>query len=92
MLVDAPLYKKLLLFYGAKKVDMDLLESGTIHAKVARDPIPVMEHRQIAFHRMLIEHKDNHDLEETVCQGCRKLAPLATPVPANHIWLDKMRF
>jgi len=63
VLVDAPLYKKLLLFYGAKKVDMDLLESGTIHAKVARDPIPVMEHRQIAFHRMLIEHNDDHDLD-----------------------------
>ena len=73
VLVDAPLYKKLLLFYGAKKVDMDLLESGTIHAKVARDPIPVMEHRQIAFHRMLIEHKDDHELEENVLHTRKSL-------------------
>jgi len=51
--------KKLLLFCGADLEELQILEAGHLHSKVSKDPEPAMSHRQISFHRMLIEPKDS---------------------------------
>jgi len=51
--------KKLLLFCGADLEELEMLEAGLLHSKVSKDQEPAMNHRQISFHRMLIEPKDS---------------------------------
>ena len=62
--VPGPLMKKLLFFYGASWKDLHSLEAGYVHAMVPRDPEPVMEYRQVAFHRILIEPKDRVTIKD----------------------------
>ena len=52
--------KRMLKYFGASDEDLSLLESGYVHERVARDPHPVMSHRQNAIHRMLIDTANNH--------------------------------
>ena len=46
--------------FGALEEDLSLVESGQVHERVPRDLQPVMSHRQIAFHRMLLDQSNNH--------------------------------
>ena len=64
VLLPGQLMKKLLLFYGASIEDLNNLEAGNVHAELPPDPEPKMDHRLIAFHRMLIEPKEVENIEE----------------------------
>lgn len=55
VLVPGHEYKKLLVSFGATLEDLENIESGSIHACVAKDREETMNFRQIAFHRMILE-------------------------------------
>ena len=52
--IEGDLMKGLLLEHEATDRDLQMLESGAIHASVPQDQQPVMRHRKIAYHRMLL--------------------------------------
>ena len=66
VLLSGELMKQLILLFGASIEDLNYLEAGKIHSEWPSDPEPKMEHRQIAFHRMLFEPKqETKSNEET---------------------------
>ena len=54
VLVPGPVMRRLLQHHGATEADLVALESGAVHTALPPDPAPVMTHRQIAFHRLLL--------------------------------------
>lgn len=57
--ISGPTMKLLLKEHDATEDDLALMESGYIHERVPKDQQPVMKHRQIAFHRMLLDDSKN---------------------------------
>ena len=58
VLIPGRKYYNLLLHFGASIEDLEKLESGFIHERLARDREAVMSFRQIAFHRLLLDKED----------------------------------
>lgn len=56
-LIAGSTMRSLLKHFGAKEEDLKLMESGAVHQQLPQDQQSVMSHRQIAFHRMLLDTK-----------------------------------
>ena len=69
VLVLGATMRSLMKNFGAREEDLVLLESGEVHHRVARDLQPAMRHRQIAWHRMLLD-RTNNDISEAKTHGC----------------------
>ena len=78
--------KQLLLFFGASIEDILYLEEGKIHEELPRDPEPKMNHRRIAFHRLLIEPTDSKDdRSRRNVKFVRALTQAVTQIPEQEI-------
>jgi len=64
--------KALLKQHGASEEDLSLMESGYIHKKVPQDLQPIMSHRQIAFHRMLLDDISS-DISPAATHACTQI-------------------
>ena len=59
VLIPGLKYYDLLLHFGASIEDLEKLETGSIHQRLARDLEAAMSFRQIAGHRLLLDKEDN---------------------------------
>jgi len=67
--IDGPTMKLLLKEHGATNDDLALMESGYIHERVPHDQQPLMQHRQVAMHRMLLDETKN-EISPARTNGC----------------------
>lgn len=54
-MVAGPAMKSLLKTHGAKEEDMVQLETGSVHEQCPLDQQPLMSHRKLGAHRVLID-------------------------------------
>ena len=52
-------FMQFLIFFGASIDDLYEIEEGEIHDEVSLDREPTMKFRQVCFHRVLLEDKDD---------------------------------
>jgi hypothetical protein len=74
-------FRSLLMELGATESDLELMESGHVHAQVARDPQPAMHFRQSAVHRMVLDSNPDGTRSEPRMAGC----PGVTQLPKGEI-------
>jgi hypothetical protein len=63
-------FRFLLMELGATESDLEIMESGQVHAQAARDPQPAMHFRQSAMHRMILGLNPDGTPSEPRMAGC----------------------
>ena len=80
--------KFLMKIFGATEEDLALLESGYVHQTLPRDLQPVMKHRQLAIHRMLIDQTNKDiNIKPAYTHACTQIPRreiASTPVEGSN--------